>query len=92
VIIVVTKDLNRSTNELWDKLFPLRAGQKVELLEKTLFVSRKMKYPFYLPKGLRGEILSYIPYSPFISILFSQKRKKYYCYLEVEKVKRILDE
>jgi len=86
------KDLNRSNDEVWDRLFPLKMGQKVELVEKTCFVSRAKKYSFSLPKGLRGVVVGYVPNSPLISVLFNQKGTKHNCCLEVKKVKRILDE
>lgn len=91
VIDVTILNLNPSikqSEEVWEKLFPLRSGQKVKLLVSTSFLESSGK-SFTLPAGTKGRIVNYTQGSPFITVIFRKKKKVHLCLLDVRRVKRI---
>jgi hypothetical protein len=79
----------KDLKEVWNILFPLQKGVRVELVEDTNF------YPFNLTKenktrlrkGSKGTVVGYREGSPFISVKFDGRNKIYL--LEKKRVRRI---
>lgn len=78
--------MKKKAKKVWDKIFPLKEGQKVKLKERTVF--RGLNKSFTLSKGTKGRILFYAQGSPFIQVLFKDRNKEHNCYLEVKRVER----
>lgn len=70
-------------NEVWNELFPILKGQKVELIQDTQFGDGEL-----LKKGTIGIVVLYRHYSPLITVDFG--KEKYYL-LERKRVRKVFD-
>ena len=79
----------RKAEKLWDRLFNLKAGQKVKLTVATTFIKNETTR-YVLPRGTKGMVSGYTPDAPCISVRFTYKGEIHNCYLDVKRVKRIV--
>jgi len=84
----------KDLKEVWNILFPLHKGVRVELVEDTNFypfnfsrIRPTQKKKVRLRKGSRGTVMEYREGSPLIYVRFDGRESTYL--LEKEKVRRI---
>lgn len=85
VIYVVMRSLRHLIEErkLWNKIFPLKKGIKVKLIQDTSFGDLQLK------KGKIGRVFDYTEGSPIIYIDFGYEKRIFA--LQVKRIRKVLE-